>query len=587
MIVPMKKIAVITQAKDADGAVKSLRKLGVLHVEHAQPPKGRDISQIQDDLTLLNQAIEVISKVEFATGCEGSLVRRDTADWKSACRRIIDVWKRLDQLEEFSRSLILKIEEWTPWGDFDPGSIHQLAAKNVFVRLYQVPTRGLDKFPETATVKEIFTKSNIAYCAVISREKFECPFKEVEIPKMGISSMHKRLAEDRRIIEALGDELKTLFCYQPELIEIKKSLEKEFEFQEALSGMAQAGNLTYIVGYAPFDSEKALREVAGGEKWGICIDDPAQDDPVPTFIRNPKWVSVISPVFRMIEVVPGYHELDISPLFLLFLSLFFGMIIGDAGYGLIYFGLTFLAQRAWGKKMDDKSVFFLFYLFSFCAIIWGLLTGTVFGQEWYLGRGFKAFVPILNNTKFLQALCFFIGAFHLTLAHSWRAVLKLPSPSALADIGWICVLWAAFFLAKLLILGESFPFFGKWLIIAGVTLVILFTNPQKNILKGIGEGLATVALSLVNNFTDVVSYIRLFAVGLAGVAISNTVNTLAGSAGDGNILAQSLIIFAGHTINMLLGPMSVLVHGIRLNVLEFSSHANVTWSGVAYRPLKE
>jgi V/A-type H+-transporting ATPase subunit I len=96
-----------------------------------------------------------------------------------------------------------------------------------------------------------------------------------------------------------------------------------------------------------------------------------------------------------------------------------------------------------------------------------------------------------------------------------------------------------------------------------------------------------VALSLVNNFTDVVSYIRLFAVGLAGVAISNTVNTLAGSAGNGNILAQSLIIFAGHTINMLLGPMSVLVHGIRLNVLEFSSHANVTWSGVAYKPLKE
>jgi V/A-type H+-transporting ATPase subunit I len=165
--------------------------------------------------------------------------------------------------------------------------------------------------------------------------------------------------------------------------------------------------------------------------------------------------------------------------------------------------------------------------------------------------------------------------------------LKFPSLTALADAGWISVLWAAFFLARTLILGYDFPFFGKWLIAIGIALVILFTNPQRNIFKGIGEGLATVALSLMNNFTDVVSYIRLFAVGLAGVAISDTVNTLAATAGSGNVPVQIVIIFLGHTLNIVLGPMSVLVHGIRLNVLEFSGHANVTWSGVAYKPLKE
>lgn len=119
--------------------------------------------------------------------------------------------------------------------------------------------------------------------------------------------------------------------------------------------------------------------------------------------------------------------------------------------------------------------------------------------------------------------------------------------------------------------------------------MIFFTHPQRNVLKGIATGLGTVALSIVNNFTDVVSYIRLFAVGLASLAISETTNTLAFGFGDGIValIAGVVILITGHSLNIVLGPMSVLVHGVRLNVLEFSGHANVIWSGTAYEPFKE
>jgi V/A-type H+-transporting ATPase subunit I len=274
-------------------------------------------------------------------------------------------------------------------------------------------------------------------------------------------------------------------------------------------------------------------------------------------------------------------------LVLIFFSIFFAMIIGDAGYGLIFFSLTVFAHKKMGKKMHDHTAFFLFYVLSSCTILWGLITGTFFGQEWYLKAGLKPLIPALINTKVLQAFCFFLGAIHLTLAHLWRALRQLPSLTAAAEIGWIAVLWAAFFLAKTLILGDMFPFFGKWLIIGGITLVIFFSSPQRNILKTIAIGVANVALSLVNNFTDVVSYIRLFAVGLAGVAIADTVNTLAASAGGGNWLISAPILLVGHTINFVLGPVGVLVHGVRLNVLEFSSHIGVSWSGVKYQPLEE
>jgi V/A-type H+-transporting ATPase subunit I len=303
-------------------------------------------------------------------------------------------------------------------------------------------------------------------------------------------------------------------------------------------------------------------------------------------LRNPQWISTIRPVFKLMEVMPGYRELDISPLLLIFLGLFFGMIIGDAGYGTLYILLTLFAERRFGKKMRDRTIFRLLYFFSGCAIFWGALTGTVFGQQWYLAAGFKPMIPVLNNTKFLQAFCFFLGAFHLTLAHAWQAVRKAPSPAALADIGWIMVLWSAYFFAKMLILSAPLPGFVNTLLCAGLLLVIFCTNPQKNLLKAVGEGLGTVALSIMNNFTDVVSYIRLFAVGLAGVAISDTVNTLASAFGANNIFAKIAILFVGHTINIVLGPISVLVHGLRLNVLEFSSHIGLTWSGTPYRPLE-
>ena len=248
---------------------------------------------------------------------------------------------------------------------------------------------------------------------------------------------------------------------------------------------------------------------------------------MPTLLRNPVLIKLIQPVLKLLELVPGYNEIDISPFFFIFFSLFFGMIIGDAGFGLLYFILTFIVHKKMGKKLKNKTPIFLFYVLSSCAIIWGILSGTFFGQAWLVARGIKPLVPLLSNINFVQALCFFIGALHLTIAHSWRFALKLPTLPAFADLGWISIIWAAFFLAKNLLLGDTFPFFGKWLILGGITLVIFFTSPQRNILKCIGQGLAAVALGLVNNFTDVVSYVRLFAVGLAGVAIADAFNVMA------------------------------------------------------------
>ena len=199
-------------------------------------------------------------------------------------------------------------------------------------------------------------------------------------------------------------------------------------------------------------------------------------------------------------------------------------------------------------------------------------------------------MPALRDSQHIQSLCFLIGAIHLSIAHLWRSVMKLPSVRALSELGWVLILWGAYFLAKMLILADAFPQFALWFFVAGASLVVLFTNPMRNILRGISSGFGNLLLNFVNSFTDVVSYIRLFAVGLATVAIADAFNKMAMDIGYNSVftgIVTSLILILGHALNMILGSLAIIVHGVRLNVLEFCSHLDIKWSGFSYKPLKE
>jgi len=584
MIVAMKKVFIFSQKEHARTALNDLASLGLLHIEHQNPPSSEEINALTEKLALVEQATLILSTVDSRT----TSVVLQGKDTMSVCQHIVDLQKRSEQLKEYAVTLNALIDQWNPWGDFDPQQICQLAQKNIYVKLYQIPREQLKNINQEIVVKKIFSQGPIDNCIVFSRNNIQLGFKELEPPKMSLLQMCQRLAEDAGIISNLKKQLGEYYNYQDRLLAEKKSLTHQKTYFETLQGMGQTEELVYLKGYAPVDSEEALITEAKQRGWGIFTVVPQEEDQVPTLLRNPAWISFIKPLLKLLELIPGYRELDISPLFIIFFSLFFGMLIGDAGYGLVYLLLNFWLHKKLGRKMKDQSVFFLFYILSFCAIIWGFLTGTFFGQAWLLNLGIKPLVPELTNTTFIQGLCFLIGAVHLSLAHGWKAILKAPALEALAELGWICVIWAVFFLAKNLILGENFPLLGNGLIITGLVLVLFFTSPQRNIFKTIGSGLGTIALSLVNNFTDVVSYIRLFAVGLAGVAIADAFNAMAAGIikkGDFlTIIAAALVVVFGHALNIIIGPMSVLVHGVRLNVLEFCGHAGVTWNGFNYKP---
>jgi V/A-type H+/Na+-transporting ATPase subunit I len=303
----------------------------------------------------------------------------------------------------------------------------------------------------------------------------------------------------------------------------------------------------------------------------------------------PNWVKPVKAVLQMLAILPGYREADISAVFLIFFSIFFAILIGDAGYGLLFLGLTAFARKKLPKA--PAYPFVLFTILSTATLVWGALTGNWFGIE-------PAHLPGILKIPYLQMfqgdgardlvirLCFLLGAVHLTIAHIWNTIALAPSLKAIAQVGWIGLVWSMFFTALNMVLGQALPPFFVPMLVGAVVLILAFMTSPKDF-KSEWINHAMFPLSIVNCFVDIVSYIRLFAVGLASLSVAASFNNMAMQIGWSRIWTIpifALILLLGHGLNIVLCALGILVHGVRLNTLEFSLHKNVEWKGFAYRP---
>jgi V/A-type H+/Na+-transporting ATPase subunit I len=195
-------------------------------------------------------------------------------------------------------------------------------------------------------------------------------------------------------------------------------------------------------------------------------------------------------------------------------------------------------------------------------------------------------VDWLTHQKHIMGLCFLIGAVQLSIAHLWNIARQRKSLQALAQIGWLGITWVMYFAAGAMVLNRPFPPFMTVVLIACVALIVLFMTPARK-MKTEWINHVMLPLNLVSSFVDIVSYIRLFAVGTATVAVAQAFNEIAIGSGVTSIgrgIAAALILFIGHALNIVLAGMGVIVHGVRLNTLEFSGHLGMQWTGVPYRP---
>jgi V/A-type H+-transporting ATPase subunit I len=593
MIVPMKKVTIFVAADRRGEALADLRTLGLLHVR-LEAVTGELSAQIEQRLERAKSALARIGHVDEPE----TLLRRPCA----VVDDILELSERRERLLVAKEEAESKLERYRRWSNVSLQAIRDLAEAGVSVRLYNA-TR--------ATAAEPCRRNDVYRVGQIGRTVLlalitDNPEEKLDLTEEALPPERRRdlLDQRYRIDEELNDveaRLRFLGNYRGMLEEYCELLTTDLEFARVQDSLDEAHGVAHLQGYAPVDRLDALRNAAENNGWAYVFEEPEDLEEVPTLVRNPKWVTVIEPVFSFLGTVPGYNELDISLWFLLFFAIFVAILIGDAGYGLVYLGGALLARRAFPRA--PAAPFRLIYILSACTIAWGVLSGTYFGSETLANLPvLRALVvpPIASfdltrgglndNQFFLIRMCFLIGAVHLTLAHVLAGLKKAPAPAALADAGWVAIIWGLYCLTGTLVLGQPFPAVGLYLLIAGSVMALLFTNFQANILRGVAETLIEFPLAVIGGFSDIVSYLRLFAVGYTSLVLASTFNMMAVGDGIGNPVAAvgaALVLFFGHSLNMILAIMGVVVHGVRLKMLEFSGHVGNEWSGYEYEPFRE
>ncbi len=597
MIVRMQKVTVLGLAHDRAATLDALRDLGVLHVKPVVPPSGAGLEQAREKAAGLRRLLEAIPAVPGAapTGRTAFEVVAETSDLLEERKEWQD---RLDALT----SEIVRAE---PFGSFDPRAVAELAEKGIVLKLYKAPVKSVRPLPEGVTAQKLATVKADAYWALFSRAPFEWQgAEEQRLPEDPLADMQAEADALRQGIGGTDRKLRELGGDRPRVEELLARAEADVKLQEVRAGMGAAEAIAYVQGFVPADEVEKIRAAAAEHGWGLVAEEPGPQDDVPVKLRQPKWARPIQAVFDGINILPGYAEADVSIVFMLFFSLFFAMIIGDAGYGALFLGLTLLFRRKMPRNMLN-----LMLITSLSTIVWGLVTGSIFGiSPAFLQNTFfaKLWIPFLDplrerTAQNIMGLCFLIGAVQLSIGHLWNVIelAREKSLKALEQLGWTLTTWFMFFLADDMVIGGNMsrylgspdalkPFTGSavdYAALAGVGLILFFMMKPREIKDG-WFNLVLLPLNLIGNFTDVVSYVRLFAVGTAGFAVAAAFNTMI-FGGEVTLLGGligAVLAFLAHTLNILLCVMGVLVHGIRLNTLEFSNHKGISWSGAPYRP---
>lgn len=596
MIVPMQKVTLFVSAKAQEPAIQQLRRLGVLHIHHIQPPTSESVNTIEKQLAQTEKALGILKTFRPTPPASPS----DTANALEIVSQSLNLFERRNQLNAQLEVEREKQAWFDRWGNITRADLHALQERGLYVRLYAADRSFLKKLSPDYLVFFVGQERSRLYLALVTdNPEQRLELKEEALPAESRDLVDEQIAQLTKEILTIDQALQDLSQYNTALETYRTSLRKQLEFARVQAGMAQAEQICYLTGFCPTERLNALQELANQEGWGYLCTEPDNPAEVPTLLRRPKWLEMVAPIFKFMGTVPGYNEYDISFVFLCFFSVFFAILIGDAGYGLVFLLAAILLRRKF--RHAPQEPFILLYVLSSALIVWGAITGNWFGFE-SLAR-----LPILNNliiekmntwshnsdqvTQFLMYFTFLIGALHLTIGHAINGAKKFPHLSFLSQLGWIFVVWCMFFLANTLVLAKPLPAFVVNLLIAGAVLIACFDNYSKGkFLRGIGATIGNLPLNIIGSFGDVVSYLRLFAVGLAGAVVEQSFNSMALGGGLGNlvkILMAILVLLFGHVLNMALCAMSVIVHGIRLNMLEFSNHLGMTWSGHEYQPFKE
>lgn len=593
----MKKVSLVLFDKYREESLKQLRDIGVLHLEQLEG-RGEEYEKLSARSEILKSALLIVpaekteESIEYM-GIEDAMVKADEVFAESEKLKAV-----LDRINALAK----EIERIEPLGDFEPHLAEKLSESGVEVSVYEINKSESSIFAANNAFRLAETKSKMYFAFVGALPEAVENFDGFKMPAEGLNNLKAEQLRLREEYAETGKKISEMVKYRELLLKALDDSDFDLDFELVRSGINTEEKLSFLTGFCPVPVLEQLQKEASKNGWGLLVDEPAEEDEVPTQLKLGKFASLLTPVTDFLGILPGYREHDISFFFLCFFSVFTAMLIGDAGYGALFLAVTIVGMIVSGIRTKRvPKAFFLLLLLSVSTIIYGAVSGTWFASKSIMEISFFQNLKLdafkgtdTEQIAVVMGISFFLGIVQLLIGVVQNFRKNFPKLSSFAQIGWFAVLVAIYYLVLTLVVKraglETYPQEMLYVLLGGVAVIFVFggQEPGKNFFKGILNSLANflqLFLDVVGTFSDIMSYVRLFAVGLASVKIAETFNGLGAQMSDGPIIIFGIIIvILGHSINIVLGLMAILVHAVRLNILEYSGKVGVEWSGFKYEP---
>jgi V/A-type H+/Na+-transporting ATPase subunit I len=569
-IVPLVKVTLYGPMSEKDAVLDGLQRLGCVHLNDLR-------SSAVGVTNVASPSADARAALQYL---EDSPVRRRPlrkhagVDLQALVREALDVRDRSRSLDEEREQLHKRMAEIEPWGDFElPTWAREGPLRFWF---YVVPHHEMARVQAPDLAWRIIARDHrFAYVVVLAADQpADMPVDPVSLEPRSLSELRTRLEQVERELEELDYRRIGLTLFTDMLREALDEADDRAARERAALVTLEQSQVFAVQGWAPRTRAAALRRFTTDCELALTIEAPGAQDAPPTLLDNPPALRGGEGMVTFYKT-PGYFTWDPSTTVFLCFTIFFAMIFSDAGYGLVL-GLILLA--IW--KRLTGSLRGILVALVIASISYGMLVGTYFGLTPPPGS-WLASLHVLDakNQSLMMLIAVSIGVVHVGGANLVAAWQRRKSVTALRSVGWACMVFGGLCAG----LGKSHPHLAQLFTLGvgglglGGLLVLLFSSERafrlapRLLIGRLLDGLKELA-ELSKVFGDVLSYLRLFALGLAAIKLAEVFNGLAASAfglrGVG-VLLGIFILLIGHTINFGMGIMSGVVHGLRLNVIEF------------------
>lgn len=618
MIEKMKKFTFLVTDREYEGFIDAIRELGVVHVTQLQ--QGATSPQLQEAIAVEQRyraALTLLLKVgkEYMTL---PAIKSQTVESP------MELLQRVEQLQAKENELLHKEDELNkelarlePWGNFDPMSLDRLFEQTgMKVHFFCCTTKNFKKeWTDELYATSISEFKKRIYFITFSAETPNIQAEHILLPEKSLSQIKQEIGIAHEELTKVRQQLVAVNTEQRHILE-KGQVEMLNEISLGkvhLSSERTCGDvLRLILGWVRADSTDALVKYL--DQTGIFyeMENPAFEDDVPVQITNGRFSRLFEPILKMYSL-PNYNDLDPTTFFAPFFMLFFGLCMGDAGYGLLIFlvGMALVFASSDDNKAYGKLAMWL----GGSTIVCGLATGTFFGidlsvQDWDIVQPFRPYFlndngigPIFGYSP-MMVFSVLIGLVQVILGmilKGCKAVKNYGWPYAIGTFSWVLALVSVIILMGLPACGVELMPWAEYVLqgLVGISAlgIFLYNNPASykrpvlGVLSNIGGGVWETYGMATGLLGDLLSYIRLFALGLTGGVLGGVFNSLALDMTSSmdlalRIVVMVVILLLGHGITFALSMISAFVHPMRLTFVEFFKNADFSGGGKAYDPFK-